>query len=296
MIVRAIKYPISYAYKHIFLPKILSRRYSVILKDNKSLEGKFQGQQCFVIGGGPSLKDINLKLLEGEQTFVVNEFDKHPDYRLLMPSNHAIMDPDYFTLAEDHHLTQQFIKKSETIRPETTVFMNILAKPFIEKRGLFKKHKIHYIAMQGIYSDKFNFNIKIEKVVPWPKNSILMCLLLATYMGFEKIYIIGCEHNFLATNIGIGKALTFDHAYSDGRELIDTTNPEEAKKYTVEKDLYLPYERQIAHIKQLFTNYRLLNGKIAKLYPQTQIFNATPDSFLDVFPSIDFKDIKLTSK
>ena len=52
------------------------------------------------------------------------------------------------------------------------------------------------------------------------------------------------------------------------------------------------YENMIESCLKLFRNYRLLSEKIAKLYPNVKIYNATPNSFLDVFPTVNFEDIK----
>lgn len=65
------------------------------------------------------------------------------------------------------------------------------------------------------------------------------------------------------------------------------------KKYIVPREQNLTYEGNIAHIFQLFKNYRFFYSKIKKCYPNVKIYNATPNSFLDVFPFIDLKDIKV---
>ena len=55
----------------------------------------------------------------------------------------------------------------------------------------------------------------------------------------------------------------------------------------------MTYEDNIAHVLQLFKNYRLFNSKVRRLYPNVKIYNATPNSYLDVFPMINFEDIKI---
>ena len=55
----------------------------------------------------------------------------------------------------------------------------------------------------------------------------------------------------------------------------------------------VPYENRIYQAGILFKNYRLIKEKFSKNRPDIKIYNATPDSFLDVFPMIKFEDIKL---
>ena len=87
--------------------------------------------------------------------------------------------------------------------------------------------------------------------------------------------------------------MVYDHSYEDEVSVLDPTNEEILKKYFAPKDLYMTYEKNIANILQLFRNYRFFYQKAKKVYPGIQIYNATPNSFLDVFPMINFEDIKL---
>ncbi|TSA45572.1 hypothetical protein D4R52_02135 [bacterium] len=292
MSINFVRYPFHYLYVNIIHPRISNFRYFNILSKNLELKNSMEGKRAFIIGGGPSLKNINLAKLKDEQTFALNEFDQNPKFNEVLPKNYLIIDSSYYTLGDDHYLTEQFQKKGKSLPEDTVLFINVSAKNFIEKNKMFTGHKLYYVAMEGIYSDKLPLNIDIDEVVPRPKNSILMALVIATYMGFEEIYLLGCEHNFLSMNIG-SKKFTYEHSYNDPRANIDPNDTELIKKYTNPRDLTLTYEKQIMNVKQLFKNYRLFWQKVQKEHPKTKIYNATPDSFLDVFPKIDFDKIPL---
>ena len=102
-------------------------------------------------------------------------------------------------------------------------------------------------------------------------------------MGFEEIYLLGCEHDFLAypSNYEWSK-----HFYKT--EDFDMKNPEDVKRYNL---TVTSYESAINHAGKLFQNYRILKMKLAKEKPKVKIYNATPNSFLDVFPFINFEDL-----
>ena len=70
-------------------------------------------------------------------------------------------------------------------------------------------------------------------------------------------------------------------------------NPEDVKHYNL---TVTSYESAIYHAGKLFKNYRLLKEKLAKEKPDVKIYNATPNSFLDVFLMVKFEDIKLNEK
>ena len=283
----------SYFYRNLIIPRWYSWRDREILKRNLGLRGKYTGKRCFIIAGGPSVSSIDLGRLRNEYTFVMTEFDKNPQFEKLNPKFYIITDSTYFTEGEANHWPTQLKKKNQVVAQNTTMILSLGAKSFIEKYKLFTNHPLYYIGTQGIFTDNLPFSIELEQYVPNPKNSVLMCLMAASYMGFSPIYLLGCEHNFLSKNIGYGKSMVYDHSYEDEVSVLDPTNEEILKKYFAPKDLYMTYEKNIANILQLFRNYRFFYQKAKKVYPGIQIYNATPNSFLDVFPMINFEDIKL---
>jgi hypothetical protein len=117
-------------------------------------------------------------------------------------------------------------------------------------------------------------------------------MMAATWMGFNEIYLLGCEHNWLSQKLGPTKSLAWSHSYDDETSKLDTADNEILKKYIGPKELNFTYEMNMASMLQLFKSYRLFYTKARKAHPDLKIFNATPDSFLDIFPMINFEDIK----
>ena len=294
-IVKKIKAVPSYLYRNYVAPKIYSIRDRKILSRNLELKNKYAGQRCFLIGAGPSIANLNLALLNKEYTFVVNEFEKNKQYRSLTPSFHVIAEQNYYIKDAPEQRTGYFIERglNYDMPAETLTILNLKAKPFIEKRGLFKDRQIYYIGTQGIFSNNLPFNINLDHYIPNPKNSILMCLMAAAWMDFKEIYLLGCEHSFLAQPLGKSKSLSFSHSYKDETSDLGNASEEILKKYITSKEMNFNYEANMASTLQLFRNYRLFYAKALKNHPDLRIFNATPNSFLDVFPMIDFNDIKL---
>lgn len=288
------KHIIKYAYRNILAPKVLSYKYRKVLSKNLELKDLHKGKKCFLVGSGPSIADIDLSRLKDEYSFVGSEFDKHPQFASLNPKYYIITDSAYFDEDGAEYWPERFKAKNNSISATTTILVNLGAKDFIEKKKMFKNHRFYYIGTNGIFSTYFDFNIDLDKFVPMPKNTILLCLLSAIYMGFEEIYLLGCEHNFLSHRIEPGKPIaSFTHSYEDELSKLDTTNDEIVKKYLAKKDITMTYEDTAAQILQLFKNYRLLYGKVKKLKPNVKIYNTTPNSYLDVFPHKEFDTIHL---
>lgn len=282
----------NYLYRNLIAPRWYSWRDRKILENNLKLRGKYAGKRCFIVASGPSVSNIDLEQLRNEYTFVMTEFDKNPQFEKLNPKFYVIGDSAYFTEGEAEYWPAQLKKKGRIIPQDTTMILGIGAKPFVEKHNLFPRNPLHYIGTQGIFTDNLPFNIEIDRYVPNPKNSVLMCLMAAAYMGFSPIYLLGCEHDFLSKNIGYGKSIVYEHSYDHEISKLDPGNEEVLKKYWSPKDLYMDYEKNVANILQLFRNYRFFYQKACKVYPGIEIYNATPNSFLDVFPMVNFEDIK----
>lgn len=291
-IVKKIKAVPSYFYRNYTAPKIYNVRDRRILSKNLELKNKFINKRCFILGAGPSIAHTDLARLNLECVFVVNDFEKNKQFRSLTPEFHVISESNYFTEGGPERRLDLFRDKDKHISMDTTMLLGLAARPFVNKYNLFKRHKVYYIGTQGIFTDNFPFNIGLDHYIPNPKNSILTCMIAAVWMGFKEIYLLGCEHSFLSQPLGKSKSLGFSHSYKDETFNLDTADNEILKKYVDSKELNCTYEANVANVLQLFKNYRLFYSKALKIHPDLQIFNATPNSFLDVFPIINFEDIK----
>lgn len=297
---KKIKYYSGYLYRNIIYPRLLTKQYRETLQKNLAVKDSHLGKRCFILGSGPSIKDIDLNTLKNEYVFAVNEFDRHAQYKNLQHVYHVLADACYFIDNKNTYFWERLKHKSDTADPAVTYFFHIKGKELVKREGLFSKNKIYYLSSQGIISDHFDFNIDLDKTMPWPKNSILSCLMVAVYLGFREIYLLGCEHNFLTLNVGIeqGRKKTLDHFFVN-EELENMTNisEEEARKKIITRFGHwegredYTYESKMAQILQLFKNYRLFYQKVKRKYSEIKIFNATPNSYLDVFPATDFSEI-----
>lgn len=298
LIIKKVRYLLRYLYQNLIYPKILDARYRMILKKNRSLKNAGKGQRCFILGNGPSIAQLDLTLLKKEQVFVVNDFVKHPQFEELNPANYVMSDSGFFnTQSSDDYFGKNLQEKSEKLGQKTKLFLNIVGKEVIESRKLFPNQDVYYLSTYGHFSEYFGFNTEIDRTIPFPKNVILACLMIAVYMGFETIYLSGVEHDFLAhhfrrDNLEDPRHI-FNIKYFYGTVSDNASAAEiEERKLLSHRSVESSYESEIARVRQLFKNYRLFYKKVQKQFPKIKIYNATPNSFLDVFPYANFKDIK----
>ena len=260
-------------------------KYKEVLGKNLTLKNKFKGKRCFIIGSGPSIKDQDLLKLAGEETFVCNTFWRHPQYYKINPKNYAGLDPGPPQL-KSNFFKEELAKKEKDLTSLPTRFFFHLDGfcDYFKSVNAFQRNNVYYLHMGGFLKENLNFNIEIDKTIPHVKNVIIGCITIAVYMGFEEIYLLGCEHGFLASP----RQFEEEHFFP-GTAYTTSVNEKEREHYAM---TIKSYEEQIDQVKILFKNYRLLKAKLAKEKPQVKIYNATPNSFLDVFPFVKFEDIK----
>lgn len=268
------------------------RRLRDTLQKNKALFNSKKGGTCFILGNGPSINNQNLTLLADKETFVMNNFWRHPQYKVIRPK--YLVAGDLSSYIQNlrpveawgaNYIAGVDLPDSNTIIsqvPETKLILNSVANNFVERNKLFLKNRVYYVLEQGHMDDGLHFNIDLAKPIPFPKNSVILAMISALYIGFETIYLLGCDHDFLAypaKEAPVG----FKRFYEPN------VNPSAYKESA-------SYEEMVESGLRLFRNYRLLKEKTATLYPKVKIYNATPNSFLDVFPRVNFEDIKLNNK
>jgi hypothetical protein len=122
--------------------------------------------------------------------------------------------------------------------------------------------------MGGQIKEKGHFQSDISKQIPSLINVVLPGLFIARYMGFREIYLLGCDHDWLAQPIEIAPT----HFY---------------KKDPLYGGVHETYEGSSLNTAKLFRYYRL----IKKEFKDVKICNATPGGFLDVFERVDYNSI-----
>ncbi len=158
-----------------------------VLKRNVSLKNLRSYDECYIIGNGPSLNDVDLSKLEGKDTFCVNFFYK-------CPKNH--FQSKFFLVVDNgfshNEVGRDYIRKVYNDYPEMIM---LLRYDFIyEKRIKWNLNRTFFL-----YSKQFQYG----DVVKWDCtknmtaciNVILQCIQVAMYMGYKKIYLLGCDFN-----------------------------------------------------------------------------------------------------
>ena len=72
-----------------------------LLAKNQELKNLHAGERCFVLGNGPSLRQVDLSLLSNEFIFTVNNFSFVEGFEKARTNAHLWMDLSFFNLRND---------------------------------------------------------------------------------------------------------------------------------------------------------------------------------------------------
>lgn len=256
-------------------------KYRTLLKKNINLKNTGKGKRCFLLGSGPSIKKEDLRPLKNEVVFALNNFYVHDDFIEIMSGN----SPKFYIVAPIHppQTEEEWMKwfsEMERHMPENTSLIfglnNYLrnTKFILDKYGLFKNHKINWY----LSGKKFNVNrfeslgLDLTKTVYIGEAVSIYALMVAMYMGFDEIYLLGMDHDyFLYENES--EMRMYQSAIHQNNELSRTFG----------NQFYIhEYLRQY----NIFSKYKVFNDNT-----KSKIYNASNGGVLRVFPKVLFNTL-----
>lgn len=250
----------------------LGRKHGICFSSNtKKLYGymnKYNGERCFVIGNGPSLRASDLDTLKNEYTFGSNMIYKIYDQTSWRPTFHASIDlicAQQLSNEYKRHIscplfTNQTVYNVLQEKPKDTIFV----RDYFRKSHPVSKRFLSYYYPSGATVTAF-------------------ILELAIFMGFREIYLLGvdCTNTFGAnahfTDDYVSKEITekdISRIYKELNRTNTKTSVEAAAGYSI--------DMSIRAYKKIDT-FSKTKG--------TTIYNATRGGALEVFERVDFDEI-----
>ena len=257
-------------------------KYKEIVKNNIELKDKHKGQRCFLLGSGPSIKDENLKPLKNEIVFALNNFYVHDDFSEIMSGN---IEKYYLTAPIHPPQTEtewkEWFSDMEIHMPNN---VNLIfgisnqintAKSILDLHNLFENHQKYWLCGGININDYYNYkpaDIDITRMT-WIADTVsIYSLIVAIYMGFSEIYLLGMDHNYICNK------------ESDYRFYKNGIHQKNEDKRLI-KDLSRTKHASLG-IYKIFSQYELLSYN-----SDTKILNTSKDTLLDVFKYVTLKNI-----
>jgi hypothetical protein len=176
----------------------------LLIKKNRKFKNIHFGKRCFIIGNGPSINEQNLETLSDEITFTVNQASRHKDFNKLKTNYHFWADPQFFDLdvhnPEDFELLEIF-KTINTKNNKPECFLPIEQVSFVKKFKLDSILKIYYFRSKLPFYNNYHKKIDFSKNIPGFGTVVQWAIIMAIYMGFKEIYLLGCDNTGIIGNI-----------------------------------------------------------------------------------------------
>lgn len=249
---------------------------SSIRQKNKRLlqfHNLFSGNRCFIMGNGPSLNLMDLSLLDNEYVWGSNRCYLLFDRIMWRPSFYVAVDtrvvPDN---ANEINALVKSLNETLFFFPEMFRYNKIINS----KENVYWYHEIQLQEDNLPYG---MFSIDPSKFVYSVRSVTIAMLQLAVYLGFNPIYLIGCDTSYI-----IPKTVIFENG--NQKLLISTQedpNHFDSAYFGEGKKWHDPnVEAMIFHYTQAKKVCDELNIKI---------YNATVGGNLEVFPRVNYLDL-----
>lgn len=158
---------------------------------------KHAGERAFIVGNGPSLEQTPLDELTDEYTFATNRINKIYDETEWRPTYHTMAAKD---LTKKYHNSLMEVTEHETVC--------FVSSKHTEQ--VTYKENIHFIDIEKYHDPKYEcfetpevpersksyWSDDISEKVYFYNTSLYPLFQLANYMGFERLYLLGCDLGF----------------------------------------------------------------------------------------------------
>jgi hypothetical protein len=238
-----------------------------------------------LLGSGPSIQNENLKPLKNEIVFALNNFYVHNDFGEIMSGDV----PKYYMTAPVHppqtndEWCKWFIDMEKYIPITTTLLLGLDNYPFnikyiTDKHNIFQKHKIYWYFAGIIVSKDYIFSendVQLQNII-WAASSVsTYAILTAIYMGFDEIYLLGVDHNYIC--------ISSEKQYRFYKNSIHQENENERMK--------LKKSDELLGTAKVFLENELISENM-----NVKIFNCSAASLLNMFEKKSFSEVLKTKK
>lgn len=164
------------------------------------LKNIHDGEQCFIVGNGPSLRIEDLEKIQRKK---INSFGMNLIYKIY---NDTLWRPTYYVFSE-YNVIRQYYDEIKCLRQDNLFMKNFY---YMDETPILPS--VHYYPgyAERCYLGQQRFSDDIAKVVYAGYSVMYDTLQIAIYMGYKEIYLIGADFSYLEDPASKG-----NHVYDD---------------------------------------------------------------------------------
>lgn len=220
----------------------------------------YRGKRAFLIGNGPSLKNLDLRLLKDEVTFGVNAIYLNADEMGFLPTHHIV---------EDTFVAEDRADEIIALSGPQKWFGNYLRYCL----GAADANWLNVLVDYRNYPGFPRFSRNAARAV-WVGGTVsFIGMQLAYYMGVERLYLIGFDHSYTVPDSGI----------REGNAILSTEDDPNHFHADYFGKGFRWHDPRVDRMEQAY-----LRAKECFAEDGRTIFNATSGGMLEVFPRVDY--------
>ena len=227
----------------------------------EGLRAKFKGQRCFIIGNGPSLKKLDLKVLQNELTIGSNGIFLIREEMGFLPT---------FLTVEDNLVAEDRSNQLNSLSGTIKIFPHDLAYCLLPDESTIFVNFVRQYRTFPRFSENF------AEIAYWGGTVTFMNLQFAYYLGCREIYLIGVDHNY---------------KLPDPSKIVDTVITSDADDVNhIHPDYFgKGYRWHDPKVERMEESYRFAQSFLQN--HGIQSYNATLGGKLEVFARKSFDDL-----
>jgi hypothetical protein len=244
-----------------------------------------KGEDCIVLGNGPSLKNTIAEfkeLMKKTPLVCVNNFASSPEFHELKPSHYVILDPGFIIYKERPDIVATFNELKNNTHWHVNLFVPYLfrkdpdIKYLLEANSFVKVSFFNYTIVKGFDFLAFNLFSK-NLAMPQFYNVLGASVFLAINMGYKRVWLTGADHSwFKDIYVNDNNSLSRKdlHFYDKGDQPLTPIIDPVSGKTQKAGDFFQALHR-------VFDSYYLLNEYAGT--KKCSVYNASGFSYIDAF-------------
>ena len=250
-----------------------------LVKNNIDLVNKYKGQSCFIIGCGPSVKSQNLAALSEQNVIALSTLFYHEDYDKLKPLANIFTG---YTFHNDIHEPEYFITAYKEINKyaDGMLFFEEHDNEFIKSNNFFQNKEVRYYKALLDIENIDTIEPEIDKFIYAGKNIAIFAIQIAISLGFEKIYLLGLDHDWILKF----QSKEYTKFKTDKDVIFNNTGITDFKV-----DGHDTFSFWLSVYHKLWSDYNLIKKLIDKR--NVSVTNLTNGGILDVFEKNSLENI-----
>lgn len=256
--------------------------------DMSKFKDRHKGERCFIMGNGPSLREMDLSKLKGETVFACN--------LIYLMFGQLEWRPTYYSCVDTRMLIERHeeIRKMLDAEPDIQAFFPTrLEEHSGGRRKLPMRAFFGGLDRCAFFDERHPtqddppfsmFSLDIDNWVAQPQTVSITLLQLAAYMGFSEIILIGCDTRYtLPPSLQI-KNGEFD---KPGLDLVSTRDDD--PNHFSPTYFGTGQRWNAPNIPKIIEQYTAARDALATA--GIAVYNATIGGILEVFTRVDYDDL-----